>query len=128
MILKINPTKLRSYITASQETVSLDHSLHDSEIGLNNPSAPESSSESPDARVLHSELKRCLHEMIDSLNEREKRIISCRLEGSTQQNTLRRNLAKEFRVTQERVRQIEVKAIQKMRNIAECRQLTESSK
>lgn len=78
---------------------------------------------SPDQEVAHSILTDQITEILDTLSEKERKILEMRhglLDGTY--HTLE-EVGKEFGVTRERIRQIEAKALEKIRQHEKARQL-----
>ena len=78
---------------------------------------------SPDQEVAHSILTDQIQEILDSLSEKERKILEMRhglLDGTY--HTLE-EVGKEFGVTRERIRQIEAKALEKIRQDEKARRL-----
>lgn len=78
---------------------------------------------SPDQEVAHSILTDQIQEILDSLSEKERKILEMRhglLDGTY--HTLE-EVGKEFGVTRERIRQIEAKALEKIRQHDKARRL-----
>jgi RNA polymerase primary sigma factor len=68
-------------------------------------------------------LKDKLSDVLSSLSERERRVLELRFGlGDGYSRTLE-EVGKQFRVTRERIRQIEAKALRKMRHPTRLRQL-----
>jgi RNA polymerase primary sigma factor len=77
----------------------------------------------PDQEVAHSILTDQIQEILDSLSEKERKILEMRhglLDGTY--HTLE-EVGKEFGVTRERIRQIEAKALEKIRQHDKARRL-----
>ena len=68
-------------------------------------------------------LREQLSEVLNTLNDREKRVLSLRFGlGDGRARTLE-EVGKEFNVTRERIRQIEAKALRKLRHPSRSRKL-----
>lgn len=77
---------------------------------------PDEDAPAPADEASNSMLKQTLGEVLDTLSEREKRVIILRyglIDG--RQRTLE-EVGEEFQVTRERIRQIESKALRKLRH------------
>ena len=61
-------------------------------------------------------LKKQLDEVLDSLTDREKRILELRFGIEDGRDRTLEEVGKEFGVTRERIRQIEAKALRKLRH------------
>lgn len=114
--MDINIDKVRHIIKISQDTVSLETPVgegeEDSTLG---EFIEDEKTAAPSQIAARRLLKRWLIEILDDLTPREKKIIDMRFgltDGIT--HTLE-EVGKEFAVTRERIRQIEAKALQKIR-------------
>ena len=71
----------------------------------------------------HSILKEQLDEVLGSLTEREARVIKLRFGLDDGRTHTLEEVGKEFQVTRERIRQIESKALRKLRQPSRSRKL-----
>lgn len=84
---------------------------------------PDEDAPAPADEACNSVLKQTLGEVLDTLTEREKRVIILRfglIDG--RQRTLE-EVGQEFQVTRERIRQIETKALRKLRHPTRSKKL-----
>jgi len=114
--LKMSPSKVRSIIQLAQEPVSLETPIGDDEDSRLRDFIEDTKSPIPENEVIKKDLKEKVAELLSLLNEREALVIKLRfgLDGYPE-HTLEQ-VGKELRVTRERIRQIESKAIKKLRN------------
>ena len=123
----IHPRKLLSLLQSSQDMLSLDMNVGDSgNITLGGLIRDDRIS-SPEVKVMDEAAKEELKRALSELNEKEQRVMRMRLNlddgrGSAQ---LQDDVAREMRLSRERVRQIEIQAIKKLRLIAVQRKLRE---
>ena len=68
-------------------------------------------------------LKEQLHEILDSLSERERKVLEMRFGLNDGQGRTLEEVGSEFGVTRERIRQIEAKALRKLRHPIRSRKL-----
>ncbi|MBI3875650.1 MAG: sigma-70 family RNA polymerase sigma factor, partial [Verrucomicrobia bacterium] len=81
------------------------------------------SAENPSEMTSYSLLKDKLGDVLGSLTERERKVLELRFGlGDGYSRTLE-EVGKQFKVTRERIRQIEAKALRKMRHPTRLRQL-----
>ena len=77
----------------------------------------------PVEAATHAILKEQLEEVLDSLTEREARVIKLRFGLEDGRTRTLEEVGKEFNVTRERIRQIESKALRKLRQPSRSRKL-----
>ena len=114
--LELSVEKVRSLRKTSLEPVSLETPVgqeDDSQLG---DFLPDEKLEAPSDAASHQMLREQVAEVLDQLTERERRVLKLRfgLEDGTQRTL--EEVGKEFGVTRERIRQIEVKALRKLRH------------
>ena len=119
----ISAKNLMTLIQSSQDLLSLDMSVGDSGGMTLGGMIRDDTSEDPESRMLSQELLQELHRIISELNEREQRVMQLRFRADGNDPALHDEVAKELRLSRERVRQIEVQAIKKLRQIAQRRRL-----
>ncbi len=112
----IQPDKVRGILKIAQHPISLQAPIGDSDDSHFGDFIEDKGAESPADATSYTLLKEKIMEVLDSLTDREQRVLSLRfglLDGSPR--TLE-EVGNEFNVTRERVRQIEAKALKKMRH------------
>lgn len=121
----LSPRKLTHLMVASQDLLSLDMRIGDTEQTTLGAMIHDTNCENPEDEVLFAERTVELQEILKELNEREQRVMSqrLRLEDNEEVTMLRDQLANEMRVSRERIRQIELSAIKKLRILAQQRKL-----
>lgn len=114
--MRLSPKKIKEIINVSREPVSMDlpsgqkgenplgHFIQDKDI----PSPPDT--------VIHSSLKEQIRAALNDLSERETRILQMRFGLGDGDDYTLEEVGQEFNVTRERIRQIESKALKKMKN------------
>ena len=114
--LDIPLEKVEFLLQASLDVISLDISIDDEEETLLSDVIPDITAVNPSTYLENLEYKDKIDRMLKTLTPREERIIRLRygLEDSAI-HTLE-DIAKEFGITRERVRQLEVKAIRRLRH------------
>lgn len=108
--------KVEFLLQASQDVVSLDISIDDEEETLLADVIPDITAVNPSTYLENLEYKNKIDKMLKTLTPREERII--RLRYGLEDNIIHtlEDIAKEFGITRERVRQLEVKAIRRLRH------------
>lgn len=121
----ISVRKLATLLQASQELVSLDIRVGDGENTTLGSMIRDDSATNPEDVILSQELLAELDEVLGLLNERERLVVTYRLRYDDGTTKFRDDLSEELQITRERVRQIEIQAIKKLRLIAQRRRLRE---
>lgn len=126
-VIGISPKRLQALTQASQEMLSLDARIGDNDNTTLGNLLKDDNQADPEEECLSGEIMEELQHILMELNERERRVMSYRLkmEGIQDENTVRECLARELELSRERVRQIEIQAIKKLRQLAQRRQLRE---
>jgi len=83
----------------------------------------DKSAENPYDMTAFSLLREKIVDVLDSLTERERRVLSLRFGLADGYSRTLEEVGKQFKVTRERIRQIEAKALRKMRHPTRIRQL-----
>lgn len=123
--LNMTVEKVREIIQLSQETASLDSTVDDDHVTRLSELIKDENSGEPVEQVFNSSLMETLNSVLEQLNEREMRIIQMRY-GLNGINPLTlEETGKKLGITRERVRQIQEKAIAKMRNFKAIQELEE---
>ena len=131
--MEIEVEKVHHIMQIDQITVSLETPVkNDSDEGkstlgdfISNENANGDFVESPDAEANRRLLRQQIESVLDSLSDKERRILEMRhglLDGVF--HTLE-EVGKEFGVTRERIRQIEAKALEKIRTSDDAQRLTD---
>lgn len=125
--LGISSKRLMTLLQASQDLLSLDMTIGDGDNTALGSLIQDVSSLDPETAVIDAEVLEELHAVMMQLNDREQRVMMYRLKIAEPKPgaSFRDELSQEFQVSRERVRQIEVQAIKKLRQIAQRRKLRE---
>ncbi len=115
--------RVRAVLKMAQQPVSLQSPVGDSDETSLGDFIEDKSSENPSDVTSFSLLKDKLSDVLGSLSEREQMVLALRFGlGDGYARTLE-EVGKQFSVTRERIRQIEAKALRKMRHPTRIRQL-----
>ncbi|MBL8088229.1 MAG: sigma-70 family RNA polymerase sigma factor [Chthonomonas sp.] len=124
LAIGISPNKLTTLIQSSQDMLSLDMRVGDGENTTLGNLLRDKSEGDPEDKVLSDEMIGELRGIMGELSERERRVMSCRLRiNGSEEPLLRDELARELQISRERIRQIEIQAIKKLRAVAQRRRL-----
>ncbi len=114
--LNVPVEKVRTMLRISREPVSLETPVGDDEESHISDFIEDKSAQSPLDMAIDGDMKKNIEKALSSLSSREQLIIKKRFGlGDDSPHTLE-EVGDEFDVTRERVRQIEVKAIRKLRH------------
>ncbi len=115
--------RVRAVLKMAQQPISLQSPIGDSEDTNFGDLIEDKSAENPSEMASYSLLKEKLGEVLDTLTERERKVLQLRFGlGDGYCRTLE-EVGRQFRVTRERIRQIEAKALRKMRHPTRQRQV-----
>ena len=115
--------KARDILKIAQEPVSLETPIGEEEDSKLGDFLPDEDASEPSEAASFSLLREQLEEVLDTLAPREKKVLELRfgiVDGRTR--TLE-EVGKEFNVTRERIRQIEAKALRKLRHPSRSKKL-----
>jgi RNA polymerase primary sigma factor len=116
--------RVRAVLKMAQQPISLQSPVGDSEDTNFGDFIEDKTAESPSDMTSYSLLKDKLGDVLSSLTERERKVLELRFGlGDGYSRTLE-EVGKQFKVTRERIRQIEAKALRKMRHPTRIRHLS----
>lgn len=121
--LQVQPERVRDIIKVSQEPVSLDTPVGEEEDSLLGEFIADRSISTPSESAAQQLLKEHVAEVLGSLTNRERRVIQLRFGLEDGRNRTLEEVGQEFTVTRERIRQIEAKALRKLRHPSRSRKL-----
>lgn len=114
--LNVSADKVKTLLRISREPISLETPVGEDEESHISDFIEDKSTLSPLDIAMQDDMRRQIEKALDSLTERERNILKRRFGlGEDAPHTLE-EVGQEFDVTRERVRQIEVKAIRKLRH------------
>ncbi|MFY9235243.1 MAG: RNA polymerase sigma factor RpoD/SigA [Fimbriimonadaceae bacterium] len=124
LAMGITANKLMALLQSSQDLLSLDMTVGESNNVTLGGLIRDDNLHDAESTVLSQEVMLELQRIILELNDREQRVMRLRfrLDGSNDA-ALQDDLAKELKLSRERIRQIETQAIKKLRDLAKRRQL-----
>lgn len=124
--LGIGTKRLTNLMQASQDLLSLDNSVPGNESVSLGSLIQDQRARNPERAVLDLEVLLELEEVMAQLSEKERKVVTHRLRhGDEEDATVRKQLSEEMQISRERIRQLEVQAIKKLRVVAQRRRLRE---
>jgi RNA polymerase primary sigma factor len=116
-------SKVRKIIKIAQEPISLETPIGEEEDSHLGDFIEDKVMPSPPDTVIHINLREQIEEALKSLTEREAKVLKMRFGlGDGNEHTLE-EVGQQFKVTRERIRQIEAKALRKLKHPSRSRKL-----
>ncbi|MCX7871869.1 MAG: RNA polymerase sigma factor RpoD [Verrucomicrobiae bacterium] len=115
--------RVKSILKMAQQPISLQSPVGDSEDTNFGDFIEDKTAENPSEMTSYSLLKDKLNDVLSSLTERERKVLELRFGLLDGYSRTLEEVGKQFKVTRERIRQIEAKALRKMRHPTRLRQL-----
>ena len=119
----ITVEKVREIKKISQDPVSLETPSGEEEDSHLGDFIPDDDVQAPVDAAAYTMLKEQLMEVLDTLSEREKKVLMLRFGLEDGRPRTLEEVGKEFNVTRERIRQIEAKALRKLRHPSRSKKL-----
>lgn len=121
--MNISVEKVREIQKIAQEPVSLETPIGEEEDSHLGDFIPDEDVPAPAEAAAFSMLKEQLIEVLDTLTEREQKVLKLRFGLEDGRARTLEEVGKEFDVTRERIRQIEAKALRKLRHPSRSKKL-----
>ena len=121
--MEISEEKVREIMKIAQEPVSLETPIGEEEDSHLGDFIPDEDVPAPAEAAAFSMLKEQLVEVLDTLTEREQRVLKLRFGLEDGRARTLEEVGKTFDVTRERIRQIEAKALRKLRHPSRSKKL-----
>ncbi len=115
--------KVRDILKIAQEPVSLETPIGEEEDSHLGDFIPDEDASEPADAASFSLLREQLEEVLDTLAPREKKVLELRFGMIDGRSRTLEEVGKEFNVTRERIRQIEAKALRKLRHPSRSKKL-----
>ena len=122
-IMGIEPEKAREIVKISQEPTSIETPVGKEEDSRLKEFIPDDSSKGPDEIASYELLKGHIGEVLSTLSPREQKVLELRFGLVDNRPRTLEEVGKEFGVTRERIRQIEAKALRKLRHPSRSKKL-----
>ncbi len=121
--LDMSVDKVREILRVSQEPVSLETPIGEEEDSHLGDFIPDDDAPSPADAASHTLLREQLSGVLSTLTPREEKVLRLRFGLEDGRSRTLEEVGKEFNVTRERIRQIEAKALRKLRHPSRSKKL-----
>ncbi len=121
--MQVPVERVRAILKMAQQPVSLQSEVGDGEEASLGDFIEDKSAEDPSNRTAFGLLKAKLGDVLTSLSERERQVLELRFGLADGFPRTLEEVGRQFKVTRERIRQIEAKALRKIRHPTRLRQL-----
>lgn len=115
--------KVREIMRVAQEPVSLETPIGEEEDSHLGDFIPDNDAPAPADAASHTMLREQLSDVLSTLTPREAKVLKLRFGLEDGRSRTLEEVGKEFNVTRERIRQIEAKALRKLRHPSRSRKL-----
>ena len=121
--MDLPPEKVREILKVAQEPVSLETPIGGEEDSHLGDFIPDEEASAPSEVASLSLLREQLFDVMDTLTPREKKVLELRFGLTDGRTRTLEEVGREFGVTRERIRQIEAKALRKLRHPSRSKKL-----
>ncbi|MEN8257268.1 MAG: RNA polymerase sigma factor RpoD [Thermodesulfobacteriota bacterium] len=121
--LDVDLEKVRNILRISKEPISLDTPIGSGEDSYLTDFIEDSDAVSPHEATIKDNLRQNLHKVLGTLTPREERVLRMRFGIDNEVDLTLEEVGKSFSVTRERIRQIEAKALKKLKHPNRKKQL-----
>ncbi len=121
--MEVSPEKVREIVKVSQLPISLESPIGEEEDSPLGNSIEDRNAMPPVDAASKQMLKEQIEEVLGTLTHREQRVLQLRFGLEDGRSRTLEEVGKEFSVTRERIRQIEAKALRKLRHPSRSRKL-----
>lgn len=122
-VMNLSPSRVREILKVSQEPVSLETPVGEEDDSHLGDFIRDDNAAMPSEAAAFTLLREQLVEVLDTLTDREQKVLSLRFGLSDGRARTLEEVGKVFNVTRERIRQIEAKALRKLRHPSRSRKL-----
>jgi RNA polymerase primary sigma factor len=122
-IMELSPERVEEILKISQEPVSLQTPIGEEEDSNLGDFIEDQSAPAPSDAASFQLLKEQIDDVLHTLTDRERRVLQLRFGLEDGRSRTLEEVGREFGVTRERIRQIEAKALRKLRHPTRSRRL-----
>jgi RNA polymerase primary sigma factor len=121
--MEMSPEKVREIMKISQEPISIETPIGEEEDSSLGDFIEDEKALAPADAASQQMLQEQLEDVLDSLSERERKVLRLRFGIEDGRARTLEEVGREFEVTRERIRQIEAKALRKLRHPSRSKKL-----
>ena len=121
--MAMKPEQVRQVYRMAQQPISLQSKVGDNDDAKYGDFIPDTSAENPSEQTAYSMLRERLQETLTTLHDRERQVLDYRFGLTDGVPRTLEEVGKQFNVTRERIRQIEAKALRKLRHPSRLKKL-----
>ncbi|MCO7126322.1 RNA polymerase sigma factor RpoD [Sporolactobacillus shoreicorticis] len=121
--MELSPDKVREILKIAQEPVSLETPIGEEDDSHLGDFIEDQDAKAPSDAAAYELLKEQLEDVLDTLTDREENVLRLRFGLDDGRTRTLEEVGKVFGVTRERIRQIEAKALRKLRHPSRSKQL-----
>ena len=121
--MNMTEEKVREIMKIAQDPVSLETPIGEEEDSHLGDFIPDEDAPAPAEAAAYSLLKEQIEDVLNTLNDREQKVLKLRFGLEDGRARTLEEVGKEFDVTRERIRQIEAKALRKLRHPSRSKKL-----
>jgi RNA polymerase primary sigma factor len=121
--MEITPQKVEEIIQVSREPISLETPIGEGEDSSLGDFVEDPNTVPPSDVAAHQLLKEQINDVLSTLTPREQKVLKLRFGLEDGRNRTLEEVGIEFHVTRERIRQIEAKALRKLRHPSRSKKL-----
>ncbi len=121
--MEMKPEEVRRVYRMAQQPISLQSKVGDNDDAKYGDFIPDTSAENPSEQTAYSMLRERLKDILTTLTDRERQVLDYRFGLTNGASCTLEEVGKQFNVTRERIRQIEAKALRKLRHPSRLKKL-----
>ena len=121
--MEMTPEDVRKVYRMAQQPISLQSKVGDSDDAKYGDFIPDMTAENPSEQTAYAMLRERLQEILTTLTDRERQVLDYRFGLTDGFSRTLEEVGKQFNVTRERIRQIEAKALRKLRHPSRLKKL-----
>ena len=115
--------EVRKVYRMAQQPISLQSKVGDNDDARYGDFIPDANAENPSEQTAYAMLREALKETLTTLTDRERQVLDSRFGLTDGYSRTLEEVGKQFNVTRERIRQIEAKALRKLRHPSRLKKL-----